>query len=192
VPITSNFPLRGGKATTYEGGMREPCIVVWPGVTKAGTTSAAVIQSTDFFPAFAELLPLPLPAGHVFDGKSFAPALRGQAHDRGPTFCHFPHSTPASGGLASTWVRVGDWKLLRFYGDNPDRTDRLELYNLREDLSETKNLAAEHPERVKELAALIEKFLADTRAVVPRANPAYDPTAKPPAAKPKPARPKAK
>jgi arylsulfatase A-like enzyme len=87
---------------------------------------------------------------------------------------------------------VGDWKLLRFYGDNPDRTDRLELYNLREDLSETKNLAAEHPERVKELAALIEKFLADTRAVVPRANPAYDPTAKPPAAKPKPARPKAK
>ena len=177
IPITSNAPLRGGKATTYEGGTREPCVVVWPGVAKPGTVTDSIIQSTDFFPTFAEMLKLSLPAAHTFDGKSFAPALRGAAHDRGPTFCHFPHTTPASGGLASTWVRVGDWKLIRFYGLGTDHTDLLELYNLREDLSETKNRAAQNPAKTTELNALITRFLADTEAVVPARNPAYNPSA---------------
>ena len=123
------------------------------------------------------MLKLSLPAAHTFDGKSFAPALRGAAHDRGPTFCHFPHTTPASGGLASTWVRVGDWKLIRFYGLGTDHTDLLELYNLREDLSETKNRAAQNPAKTTELNALITRFLADTEAVVPARNPAYNPSA---------------
>lgn len=185
VPITSNTPLRGGKATTYEGGTREPCLIVWPGLTKPGAVTDTIIQSTDFFPTLAELLKLKVPETLKFDGKSFAPALRGEAHDRGPTFCHFPHSTPASGGLASTWVRVGDWKLIRFYALNDDQTDLLELYNLREDLSETKNLAAQDPAKARELNALIDGFLKDTAAVVPRKNPAYDPKAKP-ASKPGP------
>ncbi len=178
IPITSNAPLRGGKATTYEGGTREPCVVIWPGVTKPGTVTNTIIQSTDFFPTFADVLKLSLPAAHKFDGRSFAPALRGAAHDRGPTFCHFPHTTPASGGLASTWVRVGDWKLIRFYGLGPDRADLLELYNLKDDLSETKNLAAQNPAKTTELNALIASFLKDTEAVVPALNPAYNPTAK--------------
>ncbi len=182
MPITSNAPLRGGKATTYEGGTREPCVVVWPGVAKPGSVSDAIIQSTDFFPTFADVLTLSLPATHTFDGKSFAPALRGAAHDRGPTFCHFPHTTPASGGLASTWVRAGDWKLIRFYGLGPDRADKLELYNLRDDLSETRNVAAQNPAKAAELNALITQFLRDTDAVVPALNPAYDPAA--PAAAP--------
>ena len=175
LPITSNAPLRGGKATTYEGGTREPCVVVWPGVAKPGTITDAIIQSTDFFPTFAEVLKLSLPAAHRFDGRSFAAALRGAAHDRGPTFCHFPHTTPASGGLASTWVRVGDWKLIRFYGLAAGQTDLLELYNLRDDLSETKNLVAHNPAKAAELNALITQFLRDTEAVVPTPNPAYDP-----------------
>ncbi len=177
IPITSNAPLRGGKATTYEGGTREPCVIVWPGLTKAGVATGTIIQSIDFFPTFADVLKLKIPATLKFDGRSFAPALRGAAHDRGPTFCHFPHTTPASGGLASTWVRVGDWKLIRFYCLNGDQTDLLELYNLKEDLSEMKNLAAQQPARVTELDALITRFLKDTEAVVPPRNPAYDPKA---------------
>ncbi len=184
VPVTSNAPLRGGKATTYEGGTREPCVIVWPGLTKPGTATETIIQSTDFFPTFADLLKLTVPTTLRFDGKSFAPALRGEAHDRGPTFCHFPHSTPASGGLASTWVRVGDWKLIRFYCLNDDLSDRLELYNLKDDLSETNNLAAQMPAKVKELNLLIDGFLKDTEAVVPLKNPAYDPQAKLAPAKP--------
>jgi arylsulfatase A-like enzyme len=177
IPITSNAPLRGGKATTYEGGTREPCIIVWPGLTQPAAASEAIIQSIDFFPTFADLLKLKVPATLTFDGKSFAPALRGAPHDRGPTFCHFPHTTPASGGLASTWVRVGDWKLIRFYCLNDDLTDRLELYNLKDDLGETRNLAARQPAKVAELNALITGFLQDTEAVVPPRNPGYNPNA---------------
>ncbi|MBL9199996.1 MAG: sulfatase [Opitutaceae bacterium] len=176
--ITSNAPLRGGKATTYEGGTREPCVVVWPGVAKPASVSDAIIQSTDFFPTFADVLKLSLPAAHRFDGKSFVHALRGAAHDRGPTFCHFPHTTPASGGLASTWVRAGDWKLIRFYGLGPGRADKLELYNLNNDLSETTDLAAQNPAKAAELDALITQFLRETEAVVPALNPAYDPAAR--------------
>ncbi|MBI5770356.1 MAG: sulfatase [Verrucomicrobia bacterium] len=182
IPITSNAPLRGGKATTYEGGTREPCVVVWPGLTKPAAVTDTIIQSTDFFPTFAELLGLPVPATHRFDGRSFAPALRGAPHDRGPTFVHFPHNTPASGGLASTWVRVGDWKLIRFFSLNADLSDVFELYNLKDDLGETKNLAAQHPAKVAELNALITNFLRDTAAVVPPRNPAFNPNASPPAA----------
>jgi len=178
IPITSNAPLRGGKATTYEGGTREPCIIAWPGLTKAGASTDTIIQSTDFFPTFASLLKLKVPPSVVFDGRSFAPALRGEAHDRGPTFCHFPHTTPASGGLASTWVRVGDWKLVRFYCLNDDQTDVHELYNLKDDLGETNNLAARQPAKVQELNALISGFLARVEAVVPVRNPDYNPRAK--------------
>lgn len=178
IPITSNAPLRGGKATTYEGGTREPCVVVWPGLTQPGAASDAIIQSTDFFPTFAEVLKLKIPDTLKFDGKSFAPALQGRAHDRGPTFCHFPHTTPAAGGIASTWVRVGDWKLIRFYCHADDQSDLFELYNLKNDLGETTNLAAVHPDKLAELDALIAGFLRDTEAVIPLRNPRYDPQAK--------------
>jgi len=177
IPITSNAPLRGGKATTYEGGTREPCVIFWPGLTKPAVVNESIIQSIDFFPTFAEVLNLPVPATQAFDGKSFAPALRGAVHDRGPTFCHFPHTTPASGGLASTWVRVGDWKLIRFYGLGDGLSDLFELYNLKDDLGETKNLAAQFPARVQELNALLNGFLKDTAAVVPPPNPDFDPRA---------------
>jgi len=179
IPITSNTPLRAGKATTYEGGTREPCAIIWPGLTKADTASDAIIQSTDFFPTFASLLQLPVPDAVKFDGHSLAPLLHGEAFDRGPTFCHFPHNTPAASGLASTWVRVGDWKLIRFYALGDHQADKLELYNLKQDLGETNNLAAAEPARAQELNALIDGFLKDSEAVVPVKNPLYDPNAKP-------------
>jgi arylsulfatase A-like enzyme len=175
VPVTSNAPLRGGKATIYEGGTREPCIVLWPGVTKAGSTSDSIIQSIDFCPTLLEILGVDAPKSQAFDGRSFTAALKGRPHDRGPLFCHFPHYTPKTGAIPATYVRVGDWKLIRLFCDNEDRTDRFELYNLAEDLGEKNDLAAKMPDKVKELSPLIEGFLQDTRAVVPKPNPAYRP-----------------
>lgn len=176
-PPTSNLPLRNGKASLYEGGVREPCIVVWPGVTKSGTTNDAMIQSIDWMPTLLEMAGVPLPKNAKPDGLSLAPLLRGGTLERDTIFCHFPHDTPASGQHPGTSVRRGDWKLIRLYAQNDDGTDQLELYNLRDDLGETKNLAADEPQRVRELNALITKFLADTGAVVPVRNPSYKPGA---------------
>jgi len=176
VPITSNAPLRGGKATIYEGGTREPCLIVWPGVTQPGTVSDAIIQSIDFYPTLLEMLDVPMPTGQPCDGKSFVQALRGRPFERGPLLCHFPHYTPRTGAIPSCYVRVGDWKLIRFFCDNKDQTDRFELYNLADDLSEQHNLAEQKPDKVKELNQLIDRFLADTHAVVPKRNPNYRPT----------------
>lgn len=173
VPITSNAPLRGGKATIYEGGTREPCIVLWPGVTQAGSTTDSIIQSIDFFPTFVEMFGLTVSGEHRPDGVSFAPALQGKLHDRGPLFCHFPHYMARTEAIPSCYVRVGDFKLIRLFCDNEDQTDRFELYNLKDDIGEQVNLADRMPDKVKELNRLIDGFLADTQAVVPRPNPSY-------------------
>lgn len=173
IPITSNSPLRGGKATIYEGGTREPCIVVWPGRVKAGSKTSAIISSVDFYPTLLEILGLKPQPGQAFDGVSFLPALQGKPFQRGPIFCHFPHYTPATGNRPATYIRDGDYKLIRFWCDNDDQSDRFELYNLKDDLSESRDLAAAMPERVKDLNARLERFLRDTGAVVPKPNPAY-------------------
>jgi arylsulfatase A-like enzyme len=176
IPITSNAPLRGGKATIYEGGTREPCVVIWPGQVKAGAKSDAVIQSIDFYPTILDMLDLKVREGLKFDGTSIVPVLRGA--DRLPReaiFCYFPHATPATGAQPSVYVRKGDWKLIRIFHDGPNFAHRYELYNLKTDVSETTNLAGEMPERVKELDALIEGFLKDSGAVLPKPNPAYSP-----------------
>ena len=88
-----------------------------------------------------------------------------------------------TGNVPGTWVRRGDWKLIRFHHDGDNQADRFELYNLKDDLGETKNLATAMPDRGKELNALIEQHLKDTGALVPVKNPRYDPQAKPPAEK---------
>jgi len=193
VPVTSAQPLRAGKGTIYEAGTRVPLIVVWPGKVKPGTRTAALFQSTDFFPTLAELLGWQIPPGVHFDGISQRSVLEGSEPVRTEVFCHFPHpeahgeyemmpaitpATPASS------VRSGDWKLIRFYCDNPDQTDRYELYNLAADPGERHNLAAQQPERVQTLAARLDEFLTTTAAVVPVKNPRYDPQAKPEKAKP--------
>lgn len=173
VPITSNAPLRAGKASVYEGGTREPMIVVWPGRVKPGSTSDAIVQSIDFHPTLLEMAGLRPQPGQKFDGISIVPALAGKPLAREAIFCHFPHYTPAAGNIPGTWVRKGDWKLIRVWCDGPSQADRFELYNLAEDIGEARDLSARYPERVREMNALLEGFLADTRAVVPKPNPAY-------------------
>ncbi len=173
VPITSNAPLRAGKASVYEGGTREPMIVIWPGHVKPGSTSDAIVQSIDFHPTLLEMAGLkPMPEQR-FDGISIVPALTGKPLAREAIFCHFPHYTPAAGNIPGTWVRKGDWKLLRVWCDGPNQTDRFELYNLKDDIGETRDLSEKYPDRVREMGVLIERFLADTHAVVPKPNPEY-------------------
>ena len=173
-PPTSNAPLRGGKATLYEGGTRVPCAVVWPGVTRAGATTDALIQSVDWHPTLASMLGVEPPTDAQFDGISFLPVLRGGKATRDVAFCHFPHDCHDQTG-PGTWVHRGDWKLIRRYAASDDQTDAFELYNLREDLGETRNLAADRPAFVAELNALLDGHLRDTGAIVPKANPGYDP-----------------
>ncbi len=172
VPVTSNAPFRSGKASNYEGGTHVPLLAVWPGTIAPGSTSDAIVQSMDFFPTLLDLTQLPPPASVKFDGASIAPALRGEALKRDEIFSHFPHGgrSDIDGFRPATWVRRGDWKLIRFYADNDDGSDKLELYNLRADIGETKNLAAERPDLAGELNALIAAFLKDTEAVVPVQN----------------------
>ncbi len=176
-PPTSNLPFRNGKASLYEGGVREPCIVVWPGVTKAGTKNETIIQSIDWMPTLLDMVGVPLPEAVKPDGVSFAQAIKGGVLAREAIFTHFPHDTLASGQHPGTSVRRGDWKLIRLFAQNTDGSDQLELYNLRDDLGETQNLASEKPEIVGELNSLITRFLADTEAVVPVRNPDYKPAA---------------
>lgn len=178
VPVTSNAPLRGGKATLHEGGTREPCIVVWPGQVAPGSRSEAMVQSIDFYPTLLEMLGLTPSPAQRFDGISIVPALRQRALARDTLFCYFPHDIGGEiGTRAGVWVRRGDWKLIRHFFAGPAMAHAYELYNLEDDLSETTNLAAQQPERVKELDALIDGFLAETRPVLPKPNPAYDPAA---------------
>lgn len=173
---TSNDPLRSGKGGFYEGGSRVPCMIHWPGLTKPGTTTETPIMSTDHFPTFCDLLKIPAPPV-PFDGKSFGPLLRGKPFERGPLFSHFPHPIPNVDRWPASWVRDGDWKLIRLYNANDDQTDRFELYHLRNDPGETRDLAASEPERVKALNAKLTDFLTKTGAVLPKANPRYDPEA---------------
>lgn len=178
IPATSNLPYRSGKASLYEGGTREPGIVVWPGKVKAGATADFLMQSLDLYPTLARAGGATLKPGQKVDGLDQTEALLGGASPRDRVFCHFPHGNATrdsvmDGFYAGSYVRKGDWKLIRFYGRNDDGTDDLELYDLKNDLGERRNLAKEQSELAKELNGLIDGFLKDTEAVIPKANPNF-------------------
>ncbi len=178
IPATSNLPYRSGKASLYEGGTREPGIVVWPGKVKAGTTADFLMQSVDLYPTLIRAgSAAPRPDQKV-DGLDQTAALLGGSSPRDRVFCHFPHGNAdrdsvMDGFYAGTYVRQGDWKLIRFYARNDDGTDDLELYDLKNDLGERRNLAKEQPARAQELNGLITDFLKDTEAVIPKTNPNF-------------------
>lgn len=178
VPPTSNRPLRGGKATVFEGGVRVPCIVIWPGVVGGNARTDTVIESSDFYPTILEMLGLRPRDGQKFDGISIVPALKGRPLERQAIFTYFPHRPRVPDWLPpSVAVHQGDWKLIRVFHGGEGGEHRWKLFNLREDLGERNDLAAREPQRVKQLDALIEQFLAETKAVVPTPNPAFDPSA---------------
>jgi arylsulfatase A-like enzyme len=175
---TSNRPLRGGKATMFEGGIRVPCVVVWPGVVEGGSRSDAVVQSSDFYPTVLEMLGLAPRPGQPFDGVSIVPALRDRPLVRDPIFTYFPHAPRVPDWLPpAVAVHQGDWKLIRIFHGGEDGAHRWKLFNLGDDIGETHDLASGQPQRVRELDALIASFLSETAAVVPLPNPAFDPAA---------------
>lgn len=192
VPVSSAAPLRGMKGSLYEGGIRVPLIVRWPGVTEAGSVRSEIVTSTDLYATILAMAGLDQQPRQSPDSTSFVPLLRGS---RGPggrdTYvCHYPQGAAyvkdkdgkiAAGSahhVAGTTLRLGDWKLIRRWDTNEHFPHAHELYNLADDEGEATNLAGRHPGKVRELEALIDEYLAATGALVPAANPAYDPASR--------------
>jgi arylsulfatase A-like enzyme len=174
---TSNAPLRGGKASMYEGGVRGPCSIIWPDVVAANSRSDQPIQSCDFYPTILDMLELEPQPNQSFDGISITPTLRGEQQQRDEIYTYFPHSPGIPDWLPpAVSVVKGDWKLIRLFQNGDDGEHRWKLYNLQQDIGEQNDLANDKPEKVKELDKLIEQFLIDTKAVQPTANPNFDPT----------------
>ena len=173
VPATNNSPLRRGKATVFEGGSRVPALFRWPGVTDAGGVSAAIISGVDFYPTLLDICRIPQNPEQIIDGVSIAPALRGGALDRENIYCFFPHNFGAD-SPAAAWVRQGDWKLIEVFYVADVWPDKFLLYNLKDDISETVNLASQFPERVAIMsAALREHYKLSPVPLIP--NPAFAP-----------------
>ncbi len=165
---TNNAPLREGKGRIYEGGQRVPLMVRWPGKIAAGAVDHTVVGAIDLYPTILAAAGLAPPQNQIVDGRSILSVLRGTGRlERDAYFTWFPHLIPAVS------VRQGDWKLIRRFEPHPSYPATRELYNLRDDLSESKNLAEQMPQRVATLDALIDQFMQDTGASAPQPNPAY-------------------
>ncbi len=157
---TSNFPLRAGKGWMYEGGIREPLLLRVPAVTKGGMVSDLLVTSTDFFPTLLEACGKDLQGGDHVDGLSIMGQLRMPRKARA-LFWHYPH-WGNQGGIPSSAVRVGDWKLIQFYYKKG-----LELYHLVDDPSESVNLVDKEVGKRDELKRVLDVFMKDTDAVLP-------------------------
>ncbi|EDM26997.1 N-acetyl-galactosamine-6-sulfatase (GALNS) [Lentisphaera araneosa HTCC2155] len=174
---TSNRPLRGGKANTYEGGTRVPWIVRWPDTIKAGSVCTTPVQSIDIYPTVLEAVNIKAKKGLTFDGQSILPLLEQRKMEHQPIFTDFQHLFGVMCAPSSS-VRVGDMKLIRFYHAGPKaQSHAYELFDLKRDLYESINLAAYMPEKVKELDRLIEAHIKETAALVPIANKSFQKTA---------------
>jgi len=169
-PITSNLPLRLGKGHLYEGGIRVPTIVRWPGVTKPASTCHEPVVSYDYAPTIAEAAGIPHTKLPKMDGRSFTALLKGSSGiGRTENFWHYPHYSP-QGGRPSAVIRRGNDKLILFFEDS-----RVELYNLKNDVGETTDLAASEPAKALDLRRRLEDWLRETRAQLPKPNPNHDP-----------------
>ena len=163
--VTSNYPYREHKGDPYEGGIRVPFIVRWPGVTPAGSACDVPVISMDVYPTLLEMAALPLrPAQHV-DGISLAPLLRGEtaALPRKALYWHFPHFRHNAPAMPGGAVRRGDWKLIERY-----ETGDLELYNLKADIGEQNNLATAMPAKAGTLRRMLATWRRETGAIMPQ------------------------
>jgi len=166
---TDNRPLRAGKGSAYEGGVRVPFIVSWPGVTKPGTTSDEPVITPDIPATILDLTGAGAEPSQPLDGVSLAPVLRGGSLARDALYWHYPHYHPG-GATPYSAIRAGNWRLVHFYEDG-----RNELYDLAHDAGETTDLAAREPARAAELQAKLDAWLASVNAQVPSPNPDHDP-----------------
>jgi arylsulfatase A-like enzyme len=164
---TSNLPYKGGKGWMYEGGVREPVIIRWPGVTPPGTRCNSPAVSTDFYPTMLEMAGLPLKGEQHVDGKSLVPLLRNpfSKFNRGPIFWHYPHYAN-QGGFPASAIRDGDFKLIQDLEDG-----ELELFNLKDDPEEHNNLEQLEADRVQEMLTALQAWRKEVDAKPLRKNP---------------------
>jgi arylsulfatase A-like enzyme len=168
---TSNAPLRAGKGWPYEGGVREPLIVRWPGVTKSGSVCRTPTMSTDYYPTMLEMAGLPLRPGQHVDGISLVPLLKAGVIPERPLFWHYPHYSNQGGGPCGA-VRAGNLKLIEWYEDM-----RAELFDLKSDLEEKHDLSVKMPEQGRALREQLHDWRASVKASMPTPNPSWTPSA---------------
>lgn len=166
-------PLRGGKGQLYEGGIRVPLAILGPRIKSPGKSNASPVASIDFYPTLLDLAGIKLASDHRLDGTSLVPAFLDEPLAREHLFWHFPcyigKGTPAGA------IRTGDWKLLEFFEDR----NKPELYDLKNDPGETKNLSSRMPEKAQELYRALQQWQRETSAAIPTTqNPKYDPAAR--------------
>ena len=164
---TQNLPLKAGKGSVYEGGVREPMLVQWRGKVKAGTRSDQPVIIEDFFPSILELAGITNPQyTQQIDGCSFVPVLEGKETNRqGPLIWHYPHRWTVEDGPGINFfsaIREGHWKLVYDH-----KEEALELYNLKNDIGEHKNLLNEQNEITKKLAGQLTEHLKKWNAKMP-------------------------
>ncbi|MDE2714315.1 MAG: sulfatase-like hydrolase/transferase, partial [Verrucomicrobiota bacterium] len=159
---SSNLPLRGAKGWNYEGGIRVPLVVHWPGKIKPNTTSQAVVTGTDYYPTLLEMLDLPaLPDQHK-DGRSFVPALKAQDYERGPIYWHFPHYSNHGYQSPNGAIRSGKYKLIEYYENGS-----VQLFDLEKDLGEQNDLSKAKPEITKKLLKMLHDWRDEVDAKMP-------------------------
>ena len=176
IGCTSNAPLRAGKGSAYEGGVRVPLLIRWPGVTKSGSVSHVPVIGADCFPTLLAIAGAAVPAAHPVDGESLVPLLRGSGTlSRDALYWHYPHYHPG-GATPYGAIREGNFRLVEFYEDN-----RIELYNLEDDIGETHDLAASFPDKAAMLKQKLSAWRTQVGAQMPLPNPANDPAKADPA-----------
>lgn len=159
--VTDNSPARRGKGSAYEGGVRVPFIVSWPGLTKPGTTSDEPVITPDITATILDLTAVGHDPHQPLDGITLAPAFAGQPLDRDAIYWHYPHYHPG-GATPHSAIRHGAWRLVRFYEDGHD-----ELYDLQHDPGETTDLASQEPAQVAALGKKLDAWLVAVNAQLP-------------------------
>jgi arylsulfatase A len=161
--VANNGVLRASKSWLYEGGIREPLLISWPGKIKAGTTSAYPVCSIDFYPTFLSASGAKPQPQQLLDGVDFLPLLlQNKTPKRGALYWHYPSETGQWVNRMASAVRFGDFKLINFY-----RGDRYELYNIKNDISEKENLAVKNPAKLEELKAMLNAWRKEVKAETP-------------------------
>jgi arylsulfatase A-like enzyme len=177
--FTKQWPLRAGKGSYYEGGIREPMIVRWIGRTKAGQTCDVPVSGIDFSPTFLAAAGIEKPQDKLLDGVNLMPLIKGaKTIDERPLFWHFPiylqggnveSQDPKFRTRPGSAIRYGDWKLIEYFEEGV-----LELYNLKDDISEKKNMAKTNPQKVQQLHEILKNWRKETNAPMPtKLNPEY-------------------
>jgi len=177
-----NAPLRAGKGSAYEGGIRVPCLVRWPKGIKGNRVENTPVHVTDWLPTLCALAGAKVPAEHKVDGADLSPLLRGQKLKPRPLYWYMPLYDLRWGGTPCAVVREGDFKLIEFFGDWVDPQgnylpgNRVQLFNLREDIGETRNLALALPDKTKALREQLHAWMKSVPAEIPGPNEHHDPS----------------